>query len=423
MKIFWVINVIFPEIAQEIGKEKNVYGGWIQQFKKSLCEDDKFELTICSFEQSISSVVHRKIGNTGYYLVPKKKSEAHKYDSSIEGDMKKILSSETPDVIHVWGTEYPHALTVSKVANELNIKTIFSIQGLIGDCAKHYLNGLSILDICKCTFRDFVRMDNIFFQKKKFEKRGEFERELLSKAENVIGRTSYDYAGVKEINPDITYYFCNECLRDSFYSSKWELEQTEKNTIFISQASYPIKGFHYFLEGLKIVKERYPDVKVYIAGGFNPYAYSVKDKLRQGTYTKCIVDKIKRYGLRSNLVFMGSLSETQMKEAMLNVRVFVSPSLVENSSNSVGEAMLLGTPVVSSYVGGIRDMIEDKKSGLLYPVDQPNVMAQMIMQMFDDDALANDISQNAREKAKQIYDIKVNTDRMKLIYKMLAMKK
>ena len=69
-----------------------------------------------------------------------------------------------------------------------------------------------------------------------------------------MGRTTWDQACTYLINPKVKYHFCNETLRSEFYKDRWKVENCNKHTIFISQASYPIKGFHKFLEALVQVK-------------------------------------------------------------------------------------------------------------------------------------------------------------------------
>ena len=194
----------------------------------------------------------------------------------------------------------------------------------------------------------------------------------------------------------------------------WNVEAMEKETIFISQANYPIKGFHYFLLALKIVKVSFPNVKVFVAGGFNPYKKKINIKVN--SYERLIKKIIEKNNLNENIVFLGTLSEVEMAERMSKSNIFVSPSLIENSPNSVGEAMLMGVPVISSFVGGVGDMICHKKEGLLYPHDQPSILASYIINIFTDSNLALYISENGKEKAKSIFDISKNIEDMLTIY-------
>ena len=62
------------------------------------------------------------------------------------------------------------------------------------------------------------------------------------------------------------YYSCNEILRDSFYDNQWNIEKIERHTIFCCQGTYPIKGLHYMIEALYLLKNYYADAKLYVAG-------------------------------------------------------------------------------------------------------------------------------------------------------------
>ncbi|WP_237713669.1 glycosyltransferase family 4 protein [Coprobacillus cateniformis] len=330
--------------------------------------------------------------------------------------MQNFLKKNNYDLIHIWGTEYPHTLSVANIAHSLNIKTVISIQGIISDCSKHYNLGIPLIVQFGITLRDFIKKDNLLCQKYKFYLRGKWEKQSIKLSKDIIGRTIYDYSCVMEINKNINYHFCNECLREVFYEGKWDINCIERETIFISQASYPIKGFHYFLDALSIVKKNHPKIKVIVAGGFFPFKRTLKDKIRLSSYEKYIANKIIKLNLKENIKFIGNLNDEEMKIQLLKSNVFVSSSVIENSPNSVGEAMLIGTPVISSFVGGVSNMIDHGISGLLYPCDQPNILASYILEILNNDNFAIKLSKHAREKGFEIYDIKKNVDTIKNIY-------
>lgn len=71
-----------------------------------------------------------------------------------------------------------------------------------------------------------------------------------------------------------------------------------------------------------------------------------------------------------------------MKERYLKSQVFVLPSSIENSPNSLGEAMLLGVPCIASDVGGVRCLMTHSVEGLIYPADDPRLLAYDICEMF-----------------------------------------
>ena len=109
-----------------------------------------------------------------------------------------------------------------------------------------------------------------------------------------------------------------------------------------------------------------------------------------------------------------------MCERYLKSHVFVSASSIENSSNSVAEAMLLGMPVIASAVGGIPDMLTDKKEGFLYQSDAPYMLAHYIMKLFDDDQISESCGQAARKRALYDHDQELNNQKLIEIYEKVA---
>ena len=100
--------------------------------------------------------------------------------------------------------------------------------------------------------------------------------------------------------------------------------------------------------------------------------------------------------------------------------VFLSASSMENSSNSVGEAMLMGVPVVASQVGGLPDILEDGKEGLFYDFEKTDQMVECILKIFKDDALALRLSEAERERGRQNHDRKHIITELHDIYQIVT---
>ena len=93
-----------------------------------------------------------------------------------------------------------------------------------------------------------------------------------------------------------------------------------------------------------------------------------------------------------------------MVEQYLKANVFVLPSSIENSPNSLGEAMILGMPCVASCVGGVQDMIIDKKDGFLYPFDEYYMLAHYVCEIFSNQDMAVALGENARKSAHKRFE-------------------
>ncbi len=247
-------------------------------------------------------------------------------------------------------------------------------------------------------------------------KRAYSEVRTLQNAQFVIGRTIWDKACVLNINPKLVYYPCNETLRPVFYTKQWNIESCEKFSIFVSQGSYPIKGLHFMLEALNIIKKSFPEVKLYIAGENYMGSTTIKQRLRKASYQKFIESLIREYNLEEHIFFTGQLNEVEMCSQYLKSHVFVCPSTIENSPNSLGEAMILGVPIVSSFVGGIPDLIIHNQEGFLYQHDAFYMLAHHVMKLFDDEVLCQNVSENTRKHALQTHNVERNIRQLVEIY-------
>jgi glycosyltransferase involved in cell wall biosynthesis len=295
---------------------------------------------------------------------------------------------------------------------------VVSVQGIVSVCARYFLAGMTTGEVLRSiTPRDIVRMDTLFHGRRAFHRRGVIERECLTRTKHVIGRTSWDCAHVKAINPDASYHFCNETLRGTFYDSpKWSIAEARPHTVFVSQAAYPIKGLHQVLSAIALLRSEYPDVQLRIAGHDILRGRSLAGWLRRNGYGSHVAGMISRLALAPNVRFLGPLDESEMIAEYLRARVFVCPSSIENSPNSVGEAQILGVPTIAAYVGGIPDMIRDDTSGLLYRFEEVEMLAGHIRRIFSDDRLCDRLSAGAIRAAEQRHDVGINRAQTLRIY-------
>lgn len=113
--------------------------------------------------------------------------------------------------------------------------------------------------------------------------------------------------------------------------------------------------------------------------------------------------------------FCGALSAEEMKQEYLLANVFVCPSSIENSSNALCEAILLGVPVLASHVGGLPSMMEGQLQNL-YRFDDVELLASKICNVF-----ANEENQsNCIDIARKRHNAETNTNTLLDIYKMIT---
>ena len=423
MRVLWVINQCIPVIARHLNIEVPNKEGWLSGLSEKLIAEKNEDLTlgICfnaGFEYGRYKGEYEVIA----YGYDDDLCNPEIYDESLEYRFSEIIEDFNPDVIHIFGTEYPHTLAVCKAAKDTS-KILIGIQGLCSVYAKHYFDGLPEEMYVKETLRDKIKSDNIIEQQAKFVKRGEYEIEAIKLAGNVTGRTSWDKKYTSEYNPDAKYFFMNETLRNNFYVDKWEYNNCEKYTLFASQGDYPIKGLHVLLKALPEIKKDYPDVKLYVAGNKINGEDSLKKKILIGTYGRYINKLIKEGDLSENVVFLGSLCAFNMKQRYLSCNAFISPSMMENSPNSLGEAMLLSMPVISSDVGGVRDLMSEEE-GFIYPPLDEKALVECVKKCFEQNGskAQKEMCEKAGARARITHNPDTNYKRLLEIYNEIANK-
>jgi len=418
MKVLWLCNIMLPIIAEHLGERANVFGGWLTGALSKLLTVDNMEINVIVPSNKIfDGQVNSKLKY--FSFIDDWLPDAN--DNDMINRFKYILETVRPDIIHVWGTEYKHSYNMIDACERAGVidKAVIDIQGLVSICAKHYNAYLPNKIVKAKSFRDFIRGGGVESGRRDFERRGVYEEAVIKKVKHVMGRTDWDYACVKRLNPSVNYHHVNETLRDAFYNSQWQINNCERNSIFASSSSYPLKGFHIMLEAMADIIKFFPDAKLYTTGN-NPLTANFHDKIRQTAYTKYIIKLIKDYKLEDHVIFTGFLNEAEMCERYLKSHVFVSPSSIENSSNSICEAMILGVPGVSSDVGGIKSLMTHNEEGLIYQADAFYMLARSIINIFEDDGLAQKFSHNARAHALKTHDKDLNLKALIDAYNKIA---
>lgn len=425
MNVLWFTNVSIPEADQLMGVPSHPFGGWFVSLCRRLVSVPGYSLSIAFPRRGLDDVVFLQGQIATYYPFPyiRERKACREMGRAYQENVHTILQRARPDLVVVYGTESPHALSVVEACDTMHIPCAISLQGLLFTCAEHYLSGVPDEVQRSTTLVERIRHPgNLLSSQRAYRFRSQLEQAAIKRVGHVIGRTTWDKACVGMINPKARYHACNETLRDAFYASeKWSLAKCERHSILISQWSYPIKGFHFMLRALALIREKYPDVKVYVCGGKAKEMDRPMwlNRVLGSSYRIHIRELIHDLNLESCIRFTGTLNEQEMAARMRSSHVFVSASTVENESNSLSEAKYLGVPCVASYVGGVIDRIKHGKDGFLYQHDAPYMLAHYVCQIFGCDELAVALSLHAIDSATVVNDRAKNLSELIAIYKTI----
>lgn len=169
----------------------------------------------------------------------------------------------------------------------------------------------------------------------------------------------------------------------------------------------PLKGHLYFIKAMAKVVKVIPNVKIWIVGDAPSSKEAYKEQLQI---------LVKRLGLTNNTEFLGNQKDIPTVISHLDC-LALATTVPEAFGRVIIEAQACKVPVVATRVGGVVDIIEDEKTGLLVPPADPESMAQSVLKILKNPELAHNLAQNAYIKVKEEYSAQLMAERILDVYK------
>ncbi len=409
MRVLWFSIVPTVEMARHAGQGNEGYGGhWVGQLSRHLSEVDGIELGIATAYPDLRDCQFEE-GGVKYYVISQPRRFPVFGMRSV--DIEKcvaLIEDFKPDIIHFHGSE--RFFGVIKSTGRTDIPSVISIQGLLGpfSMVRHFFGTLSPLEILKCIrlIELPVRL-GLAWQYLDAKKAAMREVVMLSAVEGFLGRTEWDRAHARKYNPDALYCHVGEILRPPFYQAQWNLENCDRHTLIYTNAAHPCRGTENILAAMALLRNEFPAIRLRLAGRVS----------NRSGYGRFIRHRIRELGLEDRVDFLGYIDDETMVRELTRSHVFTITSYIENSPNSLAEAMLVGMPCVASFVGGIPSILDDNSSGLLFPVEDVPLLAEKIRNIFLDDELALRLGKNARRIAHERHAPKTVVQQLISAYK------
>lgn len=412
MRVLWIVNMVFPAVAEKIGRASSASGGWLLDLARGVSEASDVELGVMTYYSGNTFQQVEADGITHFLFPGGGKRLLYDNPKTVE-DCKKAVSIFQPDLIHIHGTEYAPGYAMLQACPE--IPTVLTIQGILRRISEEYYGGLSLGQILKMSSaRDLLKLKIPFFYKRLYKMNAKREEKVLKSVKYVTGRTDWDKSTMLSVNPDLKYFRCNYNLRDAFYESeKWSPDTMQRHTIMTGAALYSLKGLHILMQALAIVKQKYPDVHLFVPGGSAQNGRIVNPP----SYIRYIERMMHELDLDKNVTFTGKIPPEEVAAHLRSANVCVVPSAIEGASATLCEAMMVGTPSVCAYRGGMTDLLTDKVNGFTYDFPEYPQLALRIMELFEDDALAKSFSEKTIALANARHDRERNPREMVEVYK------
>lgn len=412
MRILWITSKLLPEASKAIGCPEAVVSGWMQSQLDALKEfygstNEFFVLASdkrpCDIQ--LANVHHQSFGKGlatyGRNIPPE-----------IELEVKNAIEIFNPDIIHIHGTEFFYGRMCKSVY--CGKPVVVSLQGILQGYAPFVSGLLTHREVFKDQFnlRRLIYGSTMFKTQDEWMSRRVSQEECVFKAHlSFMGRTDWDKSWLTALNPFARYHFVNETLRHEFYGDIRRVRsKIRPHSIYCSAAAgYPLKGAHFLLRAVALLKSKYPDIQVRICAAERlTTRLTLMSMLKMDQYTSYLRRLIHSLGVERNVVGLSRLTALDVAQELSKAELFVLPSLCENSPNSLGEAQLIGTPAIATFVGGTPSVLRDGVDGRLVPAGDPAVLADMIDWFFSNPEEADLYAQSARSAALVRHDPHLN---------------
>ncbi|MEB3328216.1 MAG: glycosyltransferase [Candidatus Sericytochromatia bacterium] len=188
---------------------------------------------------------------------------------------------------------------------------------------------------------------------------------------------------------------------------RWGLRPTTPVLAYVGRFDSG-KGLDTLMEAFDLLAAE-TDARLLLAGGFMPGGADEleHDRLRAWVAERPWADRVH---------WLGRLDAPDVADVYRAASVVVVPSRYESFGMVALEAMACGTPVVASDVGGLRQTVVHRETGLLVPVGDATALAQSCKLLLEDPVLWQRVSSFAEQTARRCYTWPQVADRMSALY-------
>jgi len=171
------------------------------------------------------------------------------------------------------------------------------------------------------------------------------------------------------------------------------------------------KGQDGFVEAIRELKNRRPEVRALIVGDPGPTSRSLE-------FSRQLRRSVDRLGLNETVLFTGLRRDIPSIMAASDILVHTAAE-PEPLGRVVMEGMAAGRPVIATAAGGVKEIIQDRVTGILVPPANPQAIVDAVELLMQDPVLQAKICRNAREYAQQNFSVQRHWDSVGALYRQV----
>lgn len=411
MRVLWVSYAPIGLISRVLFNNPSQSGGWIDAMYEPFISQPGVVLGIACIgptgkrQEYSDRVILYSIGTVRKISgsLPPKKEVC---------EWGKIIDDFCPDIIMVWGTEYANGYSVQMAAKQIPV--MYFIQGVVGKNNRYSIGKLGLDHWIRPV--DLVSRMQCMVQRRNEKtayKQIEIERMMVDQSAGIIIDNEWAKSYYQAVSGKVRTMFLPLPIKKVFLEDHHRIHNCIPHSIFTAAGRYPGKGLFQLIKAIRLVADKYPDVKLFIPGDMDNRK---PDLIFQSPYMKYLNRLIRSLNLSDAVVFCGPLTSEQMKEHILSCNVYVMPSLFENHSSSLREAMYLGAPCVTTLVGSVDEFTQYGVDALTYRTGEIDSLAQCIIRLFENPEYAEQIGENAYRTIRKNFPQAALGEALKDIY-------
>lgn len=314
----------------------------------------------------------------------------------------KIMDEFQPDILHVHNYKFAITPSIFQAAKDRGIKTVLTLHNfrLMVPCGNFMTKEGNICELCltgspknilikRCAQGSALKS---YLQYRLFTKTKYKLNQLADLVDKYVVLTEFSREKLIQAGVNKEKIF----IKPNFISplnSATVIDKVER-AVFIGRLSFE-KGILQLLDSWKNIN--YPLVII----GTGPLEEEALNKAKKN----------------SNITLLGNMHNDDVREFLKNSAFMVFPStLYEGLGMTILEAMSLSVPVIASNLGTRPEVIDDKKTGVLYDVDNQHDFIEKVELLIKDKAYREELGNNAKLKYSSEYTPTINLTLMKRLY-------
>lgn len=396
--MLWFINKVPLAVAQSVGMS-SVRGGWLDSYIEIVRDEAGIDLTV-AFPDWTDCTPKARIDGVSFVGLPTGEPGSGlggvigrwRHDvapRSVLAAAGRLIADVDPDLIHLHGAELCFGLAVCGSS----VPTVLSIQGSPTVIRQLYLRGIDRYCVRSLSFVEFLKGRGLVHDHVRLKARAANEALIMASVGHIAGRTEWDRRLASVMAPQAVYHLCDEPMRLAFHQASWSAEAAQPGRIVSTSGNYALKGVSTLLRALDILRRIEPEITLVLVG-------VVPGAQHEGAAMR----HVRALGIENRVTMMGEVDAETLARELTQASVFINPSHIENGSNALSEAQLVGVPCVVSSAGGMVTTADRGSAALLVQDGDAEELAGAVLSLLNNPDEASRLGERGRTLARVRHD-------------------